>query len=84
VSRYSRILAVLPLAGGRFLRPTKEGGGRRESSPRAGSSSAVGGNAPPSPPTCRSEVLPPQAEGEIRYVAGEFACRGARKRRQLA
>ena len=28
------LFSVLPLAGGGFLRPTKEGGGRRERSPR--------------------------------------------------
>ena len=31
----AEIAAVLPLAGGRSLRPTKEGGGKRESSLRA-------------------------------------------------
>jgi hypothetical protein len=36
-------LTVLPLAGGRFLRPTKEGGGRRERSPRAVRAGRVGG-----------------------------------------
>ena len=37
--------AVLPLAGGRFLRPTKEGGGRRGDPPGPGVQTAR--NTPP-------------------------------------
>jgi hypothetical protein len=66
-------LAVLPLAGGRSLRPTKEGGGMRERS------LGPGDRAPlverPTLPAPSSPVLPPQAEGETRIAVGAcFGC----------